>query len=243
MRSRFLDCENFPFCKVFLLLFGNPGVLSVMGSSDLIPKTRSGAPQNSWSSVIDRARKGCRESFDVLARNCLGYLTVAARERLASDLQGKCAPSDLVQQTLMVGYANFPNFTGNSEADLLRWMRAILDNQALYVGRFYHNTQARQVDLEVPLADLGNQAGANSETPSRLLMAIDQQERLQAALQQLPDHYRTLLKLRNFEQKTFEEIGELTGRSADAARKLWVASLRALKQLMSLDDDSQLSRT
>lgn len=209
-----------------------------MSTSDLFPDVHRDASPSGWSSVIARARTGCRESFDILARSCWGYLIVVAREKLADDLQVKVAPSDLVQQTLLVGYANIAEFQGSEEQGLLRWLEKILDNQALAAGRYYRNTQARQIDREVPLHGLALSPDGNVLTPSDILSRDEQALRLEHALRELPEHYRTVIRLRSLEQLPFDEIGTRTGRTPDAARKLWLIALRTLKENLSNGDDS-----
>lgn len=194
-----------------------------------------------WPAVIARARTGCRESFDMLTRACWGYLIVAARERLPRDLSVKIAPSDLVQQSLMVGYANFSQFAGETEHDLLRWLEAIINHQALSAGRFYRGTQARNINLEKSLDSQGSKLRTDWQTPSRLLIAQHQRQALLSAIEKLPEHYRTVLQLRSFEELPFETIGIKMGRSADAARKLWIAALRNLQKLVPSENDSSHS--
>lgn len=191
-----------------------------------------------WSSVISRARGGCRQSFDVLTRGCWGYLIVAARERLPGDLRVKVAPSDLVQQTLLVGFANIGEFEGRSEGDLLRWLEKILDNQALSTGRYYRGTQAREINREISVERLVSPPAAEAATPSEVIVREEERRRLEKELSELPEHYRSIIFSRSLEELSFEEIGRRTGRSADAARKLWVAALRFLKERISEDDES-----
>ncbi|MFO1019517.1 MAG: sigma-70 family RNA polymerase sigma factor [Planctomycetales bacterium] len=207
-----------------------------MSTTDLVADSGSSPdPQSGWSAIIERARNGCRESFDVLARSCWGYLVLAARERIPPDLKVKVAPSDLVQQSLMVGYANFSQFRGTTEQDLYNWLEGILHRQALSAGRFYRNTHARSINREIPLLEPA--IPADSNTPSELVVAQDQHQALLAAIEKLPPHYRTVLQLRSLEQHSFETIGTMTDRTPDAARKLWVAALRKLQKLMSSDYD------
>lgn len=211
-----------------------------MGNSDLLSEprqiTKSESTYDQWAPIISRARNGCRESFDLLARNCWEYLLLAARSHLAPDLQAKLAPSDLVQQTLMLGYANFNQFNGESEREFLNWLETILNHQAVSTGRTYRQTQARQINREIPLETAGSQVAINPLTPSQFIVNKDQQQLLRDSLARLPEHYRTVLTLHSLEGQTFEAIGLQTGRSADAARKLWLTALRSLKQLMAQDD-------
>jgi RNA polymerase sigma-70 factor (ECF subfamily) len=61
-------------------------------------------------------------------------------------------------------------------------------------------------------------AVAQSDSPFRLLETKELGERIQKALDALPDEYRLLLLLIADEQLSYEEVGALTEQSADAVR-------------------------
>jgi RNA polymerase sigma-70 factor (ECF subfamily) len=61
-------------------------------------------------------------------------------------------------------------------------------------------------------------AVAQSDSPFRLLETKELGERIQKALDALPDEYRLLLLLIADEQLSYEEVGTLTEQSADAVR-------------------------
>jgi RNA polymerase sigma-70 factor (ECF subfamily) len=63
-------------------------------------------------------------------------------------------------------------------------------------------------------------------------MAHEQAEALRCALERLPDDYRRVLTLRYQEERSFEEIGGLMERSANAARKLFARAVERLQQEM-----------
>jgi RNA polymerase sigma-70 factor (ECF subfamily) len=50
------------------------------------------------------------------------------------------------------------------------------------------------------------------------------------AVEQLPEHYREVLRLRHQEGQSFENVGARTGRSAEAARKVWARAVELLKE-------------
>ena len=56
-------------------------------------------------------------------------------------------------------------------------------------------------------------------------------------MSQLPEHYREALRLRHQESCSFEEIGQRTGRSAGAARKLWARAVEHLKLILKPSHD------
>ena len=49
------------------------------------------------------------------------------------------------------------------------------------------------------------------------------------ALSELPENYREVIQLRSYEDLHFEDIGCRLGRSADAARHLWLRATQELK--------------
>lgn len=59
---------------------------------------------------------------------------------------------------------------------------------------------------------------APSDSPLRVLETKELGQRIQQALDGLPDEYRLLLLLVADEQLSYEEVGSLTGQSADAVR-------------------------
>jgi RNA polymerase sigma factor (sigma-70 family) len=58
------------------------------------------------------------------------------------------------------------------------------------------------------------------------------------ALEQLPDEYRLVVTWRNFDYLPFDEIGRRLGRSAEAARKLWVRAVEHLQQRLDSSDEA-----
>jgi RNA polymerase sigma-70 factor (ECF subfamily) len=115
----------------------------------------------------------------------------------------------------------------------LGWLRRILLNQIQDARRGF-DTQKRQLDREaidqasdVPLINAGQ-----PETPSSLAVEAEQRKALENALARLPDEYRQVVVLRNWERRSFAEIGALLGRSDDAARKLWARAIEKLRELL-----------
>ena len=69
-------------------------------------------------------------------------------------------------------------------------------------------------------------------------MAMEQDAALKKALLELSEEYRQVIEWRNYQGLSFEEIGQRTDRSAEAARKLWGRALKNLQDLLGADDAS-----
>jgi RNA polymerase sigma-70 factor (ECF subfamily) len=196
-------------------------VETVVATEALLAAARQGSP-----AALGRALDGCRE-----------YLLVVARDALPAALQAKVGPSDLVQETVLKAQQEFRHFQGDTEAQLLVWLRAILLQNVAGCTRQFA-ADMRQVAREVALgaADSqgapGHAVAAPGPSPSEECLARERDEALARALALLPEHYRQVVVLRNRDGLSFEAIGRQTGQSAEAARKVWTRALCRLRQLL-----------
>jgi RNA polymerase sigma-70 factor (ECF subfamily) len=165
---------------------------------------------------------------------CRGYLLSIASQELDPDLQAKGGASDLVQETLLHAVRGFGGFRGDTEAELLAWLRRMLLNNLADFTRLYRAADKRQVSREVGLA-MGDSSdrwkaelSADISSPSGQAVRHEQTEAVDKAMERLPEDYRRVLLLRYQDERSFDEIGRLMGRTGNAARKLW---LRAVERL------------
>lgn len=66
--------------------------------------------------------------------------------------------------------------------------------------------------------EVWNCAPAAGDSPFKLLETKELGQRIQKTLDQLPEEYRLLLLLVADEKLSYDEVGELTGQTADAVR-------------------------
>lgn len=191
---------------------------------------------------IAAGRNGSADARGDFFDRCREYLLLVAERELDPALRGKLGASDLVQQTFLDAEHGFAEFRGQSEAELLAWLRRILENRAGQAVRQYRLTAKRNVRSERPLDVWGNdgmQLAADIETPSRQVALAEETDRLLLALSRLPGHYQEVIRLRNTERKSFDEIGALMDRSPEAVRKLWIRAIDQLRVAMDTDDESR----
>ncbi len=181
------------------------------------------------------ARAGSSEALGELLEAWRDYLLLLANQELDSVLCTKGGASDLVQETFLEAQQDFHRFAGSTPGEWVGWLRTILEHNVANFRRGYLATEKRDVTREVPFGAIGDrnsyrgmQFVADTQTPSQCAVANEQAWRLEQALTRLPEPQRRIIELRHREGFSFAEIGRLTDRSAEAARKLWS---RAIKRL------------
>lgn len=185
---------------------------------------------------LTAARGGSLEALGKVLDACRGYLLGIAERRLGAELRSKGGASDLVQQTFLDAHCQFERFQGESERELLAWLRQILLHNLAHFQRRYRGTGKRDLSREAPLAgeasstDGGRDLVLQTPSPSERMVAREEAEVVQTALERLPAEYRQVLALRHHEQLTFEEIGRRLGRSTSGARSLWLRAVECLNE-------------
>jgi RNA polymerase sigma-70 factor (ECF subfamily) len=228
------------FPKGLLTLYGsvlhsltNPGVQTwrFLGLREIETMAEPPKDVTRW---LAAARGGSLEALGQVLEACRDYLLGIAGRRLGADLRSKGGASDLVQQTFLDAQCQFERFRGESEKELLAWLRQILLHNLAHFQRRYRATGKRDLGREAPLAgaassaDGGTDLATQTPSPSEQIAAREEAEALRQALERLSEEHRQVLALRHQEQLTFEEIGRRLGRSVSGARALW---LRAVERL------------
>ena len=190
--------------------------------------------------LLRQVRAGDHASFGRLLERYRNYLTVLARLQIGRRLQGKFDPADVVQETFLRAHDRFRQFRGRTEAELVGWLRRVLASRMAKLLRHYWGTKGRDVRLEQELAEelaqsssaLGHFLVAAIESPSEEAIRREQAILLANALERLPDHYREVILLHEFEDLTFPEVSRRMGRSVDSVKNVWTRALTQLRHLL-----------
>src|SRR5262245_1769478 len=183
-------------------------------------------PTEGAAQWLPAARAGSREALGKLLEAARQYLHSIAQQELDADLRAKNSPSDMVQETFVEVQLAFGHFQGDTEAELLAWMRQLLLNRVGKLRRRYRDTQKRRLAREVALGGDDSTAGpagglaANVPSPSGQARKHEPYQPRQAPRGVCPEPPRRVTTLRYEEHPPFEETGRLLQRSPDAARNL-----------------------
>jgi RNA polymerase sigma-70 factor (ECF subfamily) len=193
--------------------------------------------------LLARARDGDVTALGQLLELYRNYLRLLARTQVDGALRARLDPSDLVQETLLEAYRDFPRFAGGTENELMAWLRRILvRNLADQIKRY--QAQGRDWKRQESLEGLLDRSSAEAHealargisTPSAQAARREQAALLADALVQLPPDYREVILLRNLNKLPFDVIAARMNRSSGAVRMLWARALEKLSQLLQRPD-------
>jgi RNA polymerase sigma-70 factor, ECF subfamily len=198
------------------------------------------APHERTRELLQAASGGAREALGQLFEVYRDDLIELAKRQLDPELRAKGGASDIVQETFLKAQRGFGEFHGSTPPEFEAWLRTILRNHLANFSRQFRATDKRQLGREVALDERavnGNQV-IKPTTPSAQAVQREHLELLDKAIEQLPDHYLQVVLLRHRQNLSFEEIGNLLGRSPEAARKLWERAIAQMREQFPLADDT-----
>lgn len=154
--------------------------------------------------LVARFQAGDQGAFDLLM---LKYQTRIAKLvfRLVRDPD---EVQDVVQETFIKTYRALPRFRGDSE--FFTWIYRI----ALNTAKNHLITRSRRPpasDIDVGDAEqmIPDARLKDEATPERILQRDEIQQAILDAMDQLPEHLRTAITLREYDGLSYEQIGEV----------------------------------
>ena len=191
--------------------------------------------------LLAAARRPSRAALGQLLEACRPSLLIRAHEQLAVNLQAKGDASDLVQDTMSEACRDFPQFVGHSQAAFVAWLNCILKHNAINFARHFRRTDKRQSERELSLDDrknagLAEQLCDKGSSPGGKAQQKEAAEARARAFERLSAADRRVIVLHYREERPFDEIARLMGRTPAAVRKLWSRAIDRWRQDLELFD-------
>ncbi|MHC4165098.1 MAG: sigma-70 family RNA polymerase sigma factor, partial [Planctomycetota bacterium] len=191
------------------------------------------------ASLLQAARRGDDQALGKLLEAYRSYLRLLARLEVGRRLRTKVDASDVVQETFLQAHRAFDEFRGDTEGEVLVWLRKILASRLSKTIRHYLGTQRRDLQLE---RELGRSSRAlqrvlalSQTSPSEGAMRRERAVLLANAVERLPEDYREVIVLRNLRGLKFAEIAEAMDRSVGSVEKIWARALGKLRDELEGD--------
>ena len=218
----------------------------VNSSSGSVPINQLTDPPNessddsAFASLLLRARKGDTDALGVLLQWYVNYLNILASTQLDHRLRRRVNPSDLLQEAMLAAHRDFGDFHGNSQAELLGWLRQILIHTLHRNFSRHVKAKKRDVRREVSMDEISQRVEESAcqmatilpsrvESPSSPMQQREQSVALAHQLSRLRPHYRDIIVYRVIQSLPFDEIAKKMNRSNGAVRMLWLRALEAFK--------------
>jgi RNA polymerase sigma-70 factor (ECF subfamily) len=186
------------------------------------------------ATLLQAARRGDESAFGRLLEAYRDYLRLLARLEVGHRLQAKIDASDLVQETFLQASRAFDEFRGQTERELLVWLRKILASRLSKTFRHYYGTQRRDLQIERELGRSSQALQAMLEmsqtSPSEGAIRSERAFALASAVERLPDDYRDVIALRHIQGLPFDQVSREMNRSLGSVEKLWARALGRLRR-------------
>lgn len=187
------------------------------------------------AALLQNARAGSRSALGQLLAQLRPVLSRQAAQSLDARWQARADQSDLAQMTITTAAHAFAAFKGTTEAELVAWLQAILQQHIAAMARLHLQTEKRSVirEVDVPLVGGDSQAAwqptATGPTPSRLASRSETRVRIEAAIADLPFEQREAVRLRFLDEWTTTQIAQFldtTERAVAGLLRRGIARLR-----------------
>lgn len=197
--------------------------------------------------LLAEARQGNRESLGQLLQWYTSYLNLLANTQLDRRLRRRMNPSDIVQEAMLAAHRDFAGFRGQTQAELLCWMRTILIHVLRRNFDRHVKVEKRDIRREVSIDTLAGDVDRSAarlatllpdrgDSPSAALRSKESELELADRLSQLKPDHRQVIVLRVLRGLPFEDIATEMNRSNGAVRMLWLRALDAFKSLNGSGD-------
>jgi RNA polymerase sigma-70 factor (ECF subfamily) len=161
--------------------------------------------------VVQRVRSGEAGLYELLLRRYNQRLYRVIRSVVSSDSEAE----DVAQDAWVRAYEHLDQFAGRSSS--ATWVTKIAYYEALARARRAKRTLALEDDEGEIMPEASRQASP-SETPEEQAMRGELQNVLQAAIDGLPEAYRSVFMLREVEQLSTAETADCLGLSEEAVK-------------------------
>ena len=197
-------------------------------------------------SLIVGAKLGNEGAINNLFAKYQARVLRIVRLRLHSGLRQKLRlqSMDVVQEVFVYAFQHLKDFEPKSQGHFLNWLAKKVEHHIYdrldYVGRAKREAPEGEVSIDQdvePSVDTNQrkiQIEDKGTTPSQFAVKQEREQLIDSLLALLEPEQRELIIQRDLEELTFTEIGELLGKTEDAARKQYC---RAFKKLIELSEE------
>jgi RNA polymerase sigma-70 factor (ECF subfamily) len=191
--------------------------------------------QTEEAALIAELRAGSEEAFAwLIARYHQPIYSLLART-----VQNRTDAADLTQEVFVKVFRGMRNFHG--ESSLRTWIYRIALREASNQRRWWVRHRQQEVPIEQEIGDCENSTPVRlkellvdpGESPFDAAVHAENRARVEAALAQVPEPFRTTLILRDLEGFVYEEVAEVQGVNLGTVKSRLVRGRACLKAILT----------
>ncbi len=181
--------------------------------------------------LLLRAKLGQAEAIEDLYSRIGSRLLSLIRLRLGPSLANSVEAEDVAQEVLARSFAHLGDFEQETSRSFFAWLATIASNVIRDLAD-YHCRARRDQRQTLPVCELPGEIVQKHRSALSQLIRDEQWLRLERGMGLLDAPYQEILLLRQWEERTFKEIGEILGKSEDACRMRFTRALAKLTMVM-----------
>ncbi|HRX86714.1 MAG TPA: RNA polymerase sigma factor [Phycisphaerae bacterium] len=177
--------------------------------------------------LLQRAVEGDANALRTLLERFGGEVRQRIRGKVDKRWQALLDEDDVMQVTYLEAFLHIDQLTARDTASFVAWLTRIAENALRDAVRGLTRQKrpdpakrlvaAASTDSYVGLLDC---LGITTTTPSREVNRRDLAALIEAAVERLPDDYRTAVRMYDLEGRTVADVAAVMGRSAGAVHML-----------------------
>jgi RNA polymerase sigma-70 factor (ECF subfamily) len=199
--------------------------------------------QSQEAALIAELQAGSEEAFAWL----IAHYHQPIYSLLARAVQDSADAADLTQEVFVKVFRGVGSFHG--ESSLRTWIYRIALREASNQRRWWTRHRQQEIPIEQEMAESENGPPVllkemlidPSESPYETVEREEIRVRVETALKQVPEPYRTTLILRDIEGFIYEDVAEMQGVNLGTVKSRLVRGRAALKAILMLPATSACS--
>jgi RNA polymerase sigma-70 factor (ECF subfamily) len=191
--------------------------------------------QSEEAALIAELQAGSDEAFAWL----IAHYHQPIYSLLARIVQDRAEAADLTQEVFVKVFRGVGNFHG--ESALRTWIYRIALHEASNQRRWWMRHKRQEVPIDQELTEgehgtpmrLADRLVDPAESPLEMAVHVENRARVEAALLQVPEPYRTTLILRDIEGFVYEDVAEMQGVNLGTVKSRLVRGRASLKAILT----------
>src|SRR3984957_19647395 len=191
------------------------------------------------AALIADLKAGSEEAFGIL----IGQYHQPLYSLIARSLNAPADAADITQEVFIKVFRSIRGFHG--EASLRTWLYRIALHEASNQRRWWSRHKKQEItidssfesdpDAENSPLSLASTLADQSDSPFDHAVQAEVRERVEAALRQIPEAFRTVVILREIEGFAYEEIAEILNVNLGTVKSRLTRGRSALRTILNAD--------